>query len=243
MFDTTLLESSSARAHTNRHRIFSLGGGAFLEAVLLGLLLLIPLIRMEALPKLLWITKPPGTPFAGQPKAQPAQAKRRPARTNGITVPSVIPNFIPRFDEAQETPPTEVPSLPGLPQGISGSGGSGVPYDWLLGGSTPLPPPQPKASTVKRIKVSHIEAARIIYQPKPEYPPLAIIARIQGTVRIEALISKNGAIEDLKVLDGHPFLVKAALNAVARWRYQPTLLNGEPVEVLTEIDVKFTFSE
>jgi protein TonB len=84
-----------------------------------------------------------------------------------------------------------------------------------------------------------VEAARPIFAPKPVYPPLAIIARIQGTVRLEAIINKDGTIQDLKVLSGHPLLVKAAIEAVARWRYQPTLLNGDPVEVLTEIDVNF----
>ncbi len=243
MFDRSLLESSNGRALTGRRRMLSFGGGAFLEAALLGLLLLIPLIRMEALPKLMCIIKAPGTPFAGQPNAQPAQATRRPARASVITVPLVVPKFIPRFDEGPKVPPAEVLSLPGLPQGIAGPGGNGVPYTWLLGEGTPPPPPQPKASTVNRIKVSHIEAAKIIYQPKPEYPPLAKMARIQGTVRLEALISKDGTIEDLKVLYGPPLLVKAALDAVVRWRYQPTLLNGEPVEVLTEIDVIFHLSE
>jgi protein TonB len=77
----------------------------------------------------------------------------------------------------------------------------------------------------------------------PDYPPLARMARIQGTVRLEAVISTDGRIQNLRVLAGHPLLVNAALEAVARWRYQPTLLNGEPVEVVTEIDVNFTLAE
>jgi len=88
-----------------------------------------------------------------------------------------------------------------------------------------------------------VENAKLLFQPKPEYPPLAKMARIQGTVRLEAVISKDGTIQDLKVVSGHPLLVKAALEAVQRWRYQPTLLNGEPVEVITEIDVNFTLAE
>lgn len=88
-----------------------------------------------------------------------------------------------------------------------------------------------------------MEQAKWIFHPNPEYPPLAKMARIQGSVRLEAVISKDGTIQDLKVLGGHPLLVKSALDAVSRWRYQPTLLNGEPVEVVTEIDVNFTLSE
>jgi len=85
-----------------------------------------------------------------------------------------------------------------------------------------------------------VEAAKLIFQVKPEYPPLAKMARIQGVVRLEAVIRTGGTIRNLRVLAGHPLLVKAAIDAVARWRYQPTLLNGDPVEVITEIDVNFT---
>ncbi|PYV20551.1 MAG: energy transducer TonB, partial [Acidobacteria bacterium] len=88
-----------------------------------------------------------------------------------------------------------------------------------------------------------VESAKLIFKPQPEYPPLAKMARIQGTVRLEAIISKDGTIQDLKVIQGHPLLVKAALEAVQRWRYQPTLLNGDPVEVVTEIDVNYTLAE
>jgi protein TonB len=106
------------------------------------------------------------------------------------------------------------------------------------------PPPPPKPQAPKRIRVGgQVESARLIFQPKPDYPPLAKMARIQGTVRLDAIISKDGTIQDLKVISGHPLLVKAALDAVGRWRYQPTMLNGDAVEVATEIDVNFTLSE
>jgi protein TonB len=88
-----------------------------------------------------------------------------------------------------------------------------------------------------------VEAAKAISRPMPDYPSLARLARVQGTVRLEAVIAADGRIQNLKVLAGHPLLVKAALEAVARWRYQPTLLNGEPVEVVTEIDVNFSLAD
>jgi protein TonB len=72
------------------------------------------------------------------------------------------------------------------------------------------------------------------------YPPLARQARIQGTVRLEAVINKEGHIEELSVVSGHPLLIQAALDAVSQWQYQPTLLNGVAVEVITTIDVNFT---
>jgi TonB family protein len=102
----------------------------------------------------------------------------------------------------------------------------------------PPPPPRPR---ITRIRVAaEVEAAKLIFHPQPEYPPLAIMARIQGTVRLDAVIAQDGTVQDLRVISGHPLLVRAALEAVPRWRYQPTLLNGSPVEVSTEIDVNFT---
>lgn len=106
------------------------------------------------------------------------------------------------------------------------------------------PPPPPKAKTPSVIRVGgQVEAAKVIYQPMPQYPPLAKMARIQGTVRLEAVIAQDGTIQDLKVLSGHPLLIPAALSAVKTWRYEPTLLNGVPVKVITEIDVNFTLSD
>jgi periplasmic protein TonB len=78
-----------------------------------------------------------------------------------------------------------------------------------------------------------------ISQPKPTYPPIARSARIAGSVVLAATISKNGAIENLRVVNGHPMLVPAAMDAVKQWRYKPYLLNGEPVEVETQVTVNF----
>ena len=85
--------------------------------------------------------------------------------------------------------------------------------------------------------------AKAVYQPRPVYPQLATIAHIQGTVVLQAIIGKDGTIQDLKVLSGHPILARAAVEAVRTWRYQPTLLSDEPVDVLTEIDVNFKLGE
>ncbi len=79
----------------------------------------------------------------------------------------------------------------------------------------------------------------LVHRVQPEYPPLARSARIQGSVELSALISKQGTIENLQVRSGHPMLVSAAVNAVRQWRYRPYVLNGEPVEVETQITVNF----
>ena len=87
-----------------------------------------------------------------------------------------------------------------------------------------------------------MQRANLIRQVRPVYPPLARQARIQGTVKLTAIIAKNGTIEKLEVMGGHPLLIPAALSAVKQWRYKPTLLNGQPVEVVTQVDVNFTLS-
>ena len=95
-----------------------------------------------------------------------------------------------------------------------------------------------------RIRVGgNVQQAKLIKQPKPVYPPLAKQARIQGTVRFTAIIGKDGTIQNLQLVSGHPLLVPSAQEAVKQWVYQPTLLNGEPVEVVTQIDVNFTLSQ
>ncbi len=83
-------------------------------------------------------------------------------------------------------------------------------------------------------------AANLINKVIPPYPPLAKMARQQGMVKFEAMISKEGKIEELKLISGPPLLIKGARDAVLEWRYRPTILNGEPVEVQTTIDVNFT---
>jgi protein TonB len=96
----------------------------------------------------------------------------------------------------------------------------------------------------QRIRVGgNVQAANLINQVRPVYPPLAKQARISGVVELSAIIGKDGRVQDLKVVRGHPLLVQAALDAVKNWVYRPTLLNGEPVEVSTTIDVNFTLSQ
>ena len=82
----------------------------------------------------------------------------------------------------------------------------------------------------------------LIYRVQPEYPALARQVRVQGQVILRAVISREGTIENLQVLSGHPMLVRAAVNAVQQWRYRPYVLNGEPVEVETEVRVNFVLS-
>jgi general secretion pathway protein A len=102
--------------------------------------------------------------------------------------------------------------------------------------------PAATRSAVTRVRVgSRAQAAKLIFQPQPEYPEAAQKAHLQGTVRLEAVLAKDGAVASVRVLSGHPLLAESAEKAVARWRYQPTLVDGNPVEVVTEVDVDFAF--
>jgi len=101
--------------------------------------------------------------------------------------------------------------------------------------TAPAPPP--------RIKVGGlVQQGKILHQPMPVYPPLARAARVQGTVRLEGILGKDGRVRELRVISGHPLLAPAALEAVRQWIYKPTFLNGEPVEVVAPIDVNFTLN-
>jgi len=96
---------------------------------------------------------------------------------------------------------------------------------------------------VQKVRVSSgVALGLLIREVKPEYPPLAQQARIQGIVTLQALIGKDGSVQNLRVISGHPMLVQAAMEAVKQWRYKPYYLNGEPVEVETQINVNFTLA-
>jgi TonB family protein len=109
-----------------------------------------------------------------------------------------------------------------------------------LGGMIAAPPP----GNTRRLTIGgNVQQAKLITQPHPVYPALAKQARIQGVVTLQALIAPDGTVKDLAVISGHPLLIPSALEAVRQWVYQTTLLNGEPVEVLTQIDVNYTLSQ
>ena len=105
-------------------------------------------------------------------------------------------------------------------------------------GTTPAPVihAQPPA---KPLVISHPDPASLVHDVKPIYPQAAVLIRLQGTVVLHALISKEGTIESLQVVSGHPFLARAAKDVVQQWRYRPYILNGQPVEIETQITVNF----
>jgi len=168
---------------------------------------------------------------------------RMPARP--FVEPSKIPSQIAVIDDVG-SPPQIVGSASSFSDGIPGGIGIG---ETGIGGARIAPPTPPPAVVQKPdisgpIRVaSGVQAALLINRVMPLYPPIARSMRISGTVHLVGVIAKDGTIQKLEVIDGHPFLVRAALEAVTQWVYHPTLLNGQPVEVIAPIEVHFTLSQ
>jgi len=158
-----------------------------------------------------------------------------------LVAPKAIPKDI-KIIKEEEAPPDMGGMAGGVPGGVAGGSMGGV-IGGVIGGAGSGAPPPPKV-TPKRVTVGgNVQAARLVNKVQPMYPPLARQTRISGTVKLHAIIGKDGTVTRLEVQSGHPLLVQSAQDAVRQWRYQPTLLNGEPVEVDTEIDVIFSLAQ
>lgn len=230
---------------------------SFLSQILaIGVAILIPMIYFDALPKTqltaMFTAPPPPPPPPPPPAAAPVKMVKvipRQFDAGRLMAPKAIPKDIAMIKEEELPPPSASAGVVGgVPGGVPGGTAGGV-IGGIIGAvpsAAPPPPPPPveqkKAPT--RIRVGgQVQQANLIRQPKPIYPPLAKQARIQGVVRFNAIIGKDGTIQNLQLISGHPLLVPAAEEAVKQWLYKPTLLNGEPVEVATVIDVNFTLSQ
>jgi len=221
------------------------------ETLFVSILTLAPLVYTQALPKSLSTMQVHIGPPPGPPPAQAVASQVRPAHHEGLNpleAPPSIPVGVQRIVEAPEPPEEALVTGSWVPGAITGSGSQEEPgiLGGMAGGTQP-PPPPPETHSPARTRIIHVGgqviAAQGVYQPNPVYPSLAIAARVQGTVVLEAVIGKDGRVEGLKVVSGPALLIRAALDAVKTWRYQPTLLNGEPVEVQTEISVNFALAQ
>jgi protein TonB len=227
-----------------------------LEIVAICVAILIPLIYTEALPKTqltaFLTAPPPPPPPPPPPAAAPVKVVKVAPRqfdAGRLLAPKQIPKDIAMIKEEELPPPSASAGVVGgVPGGVPGGAAGGVIGGIIGSVPTAAPPPPPpkveKPATPQRIRVGgNVQAANLIRKVTPVYPPLAKQARVQGTVRFTAIISKDGTIQQLQLVSGHPLLVQAAQDAVKQWLYKPTLLNGEPVEVVTQIDVNFTLSQ
>lgn len=231
MFDQLVISS----VHANKtHKPWTVALSAMVQFVIIGILILIPLIYTEALPTGMLSTflVAPAPPPPPPPPAAPVKVVRpRIIQPQRMVAPTVIPK---KIEIVKEVAPDV-----SMGQDFGVAGGTGGPLGGGLSGVIAPPPPKPVAPA--RIRVGgNVQSAMLVRQVQPIYPQIARTAHISGTVVLHAIIAKDGTIQELQYVSGPPLLMRAAMDAVREWRYKPTLLNGEPVEVDTTISVVFT---
>lgn len=240
MFESTLSspwEGSSRRSLTT---LTSFG----IEALVVGVLLIVPLLRPLGSPLLHHLSTPislssvPPEPVAVHSRSAGGPVNDRNVAEIVLRQPEEIPDHI--VSGAGEDSPPIAPSGSYIP-GARGSGDSTGVWNALGTGTVPVIPKRP-VPAVQTVRLSQMNEGDLIHKVVPAYPQLARTARIQGAVVLQAMISKSGSIENLRLLSGHPMLAGAAIEAVRQWRYRPYILNGEPVEVETQITVNFSLA-
>jgi TonB family protein len=231
-------------ARSARRRAF--GASLAIESTILALLIASPLLRSVAGPQSHRLPSPQLT-FLGDRShhdliqhVETTTSPSRPAFSHPFQLRTLtsIPVSVSRLAGPAEV---SAPDLPGegVPGGTEATGiGRALPF---------VEPPRialPTPSDRRPVNLSEgVLQAQLISRIEPQYPALAVQTKTQGTVMLRAIIDREGRITSLAVLSGHPLLVQAALAAVRQWRYRPTMLNGEPVEVETSITVIFRLRE
>jgi protein TonB len=223
-----------------------------LEAFVVTLLVLLPLIYTEAIDlnqfTTTWLVAPPPPP---PPPPPPAQGVFRAAKTvkrvftsgGRLVAPTAIPQNIAMLKE-EALPPDVIGGEGGVPGGVPGGHAGGVLGGILQEGRTGPVLTAPPIIRKAPVRVGgNIKRPLPVSTPPPVYPALARQARIQGSVEVRAIIDVDGNIVEAQVVSGHPLLLKAALDAVRNWKYQPTILNGEPVPIELIVTVNFRLSD
>jgi protein TonB len=242
MFSDSLLEFGQAR----KRKAFATTTSFIFNCLAVGVMLIMPLVFTEELPKAQLLTflvapappPPPPPPAAAQPVRVVHQIQTDMLNTGQLRTPSKIPTKVEMIKEEEAPPPMMATGgvVGGVPGGIPGGQPGGVIGSILNATSALSNAPKFIPATPQRVRISQgVTKGLLIHRVEPVYPPLARAARVQGDVVLTAIISTNGDIENLQLVSGHPMLVPAALTAVRQWRYKPYLLNGTPVEVETTI--------
>jgi protein TonB len=215
-------------------------------------MLVVPLCFTEELPKaqlLTFLVAPPPPPPPPPPAAEMAKVLKQiqtdVLSTGELRTPSRIPQKVQMIQEDDAPPPMAAGGgvVGGVPGGIPGGQLGGVIGGIISSTSNLSAVPKFVAATPQRIRISQgVTRGLLIQRVEPAYPPLARAARVQGEVVLQAIIDRDGNIQNLQLMSGHPMLVPSAIAAVKQWRYKPYLLNGNPVEVETSITVIFTLA-
>jgi periplasmic protein TonB len=220
------------------------------QCLLIGVLLVVPLMFTEELPRqqlLTLLEAPPPPPPAAEAVAKVVRQIQSDLLTGGqLRTPTRIPEKVQMIREEEVPPPLPMGGVVGgVPGGIPGGQLGGV-IGGILSQTSSLAalPKLAMPASPKRIRISQgVTKGLLIQKFEPKYPPLALAARIRGQVLLKAIIGKDGEIKELELVSGHVFLAPAAIAAVRQWRYRPFLLNGEPIEVETTVIVTFQIAQ
>lgn len=245
MFQESLVGSGAAARKTWSFAVSLLAQTAAIGLALLATMAYTPLLPAAGFA--VWLEAPPPPPGAPPPPPEHVEAVRQLDRYHDRLVqPREIPAEIAMIADPEDAPPS-IDIAPFV--GVAGGLGARIPNGVIdsIGTSVPKPverpKPQPKVeepAPADPVRVSStIQAARLTHRVQPDYPAIARQAGVSGKVRLKAIVSTEGSIEQLNVLSGHPLLIPAAVSAVKQWRYRPTLLNGKAVQVVTDIEVNF----
>ncbi len=245
MFEDSMIESWRVRRGGRRGAATILS--FVMQAAVIGALVLIPLFVTQAIPAPQLMTRlaapPPPPPPPPPPAASsattastPVEKVVKPLEPDQIRVPSKIPDKV--VVAQAETPPP--PSVGGVPGGVAG-GVAGGQLGGVVGGVLgSMPQAAPTIAAPKRVNVSQgVAQGLLVHKVVPQYPLVAREAHIQGSVVLQAVIGKDGKINNVQVVSGPAQLAQSAVEAVKQWRYKPYYLNGQPVEVQTLINVNF----
>ena len=221
--------ASKIRAKRLRRKALALS--ILVEAIAIGGLVIWPLLTVAVLPSQAVVTPVP--PYHGDTRqvVQPHPAHNRSGlyRTDVFLQPRSIP---PRVDASPGAEPPSIDPTTPIGPGIPGGLGDGPPIEVAR-------PPQPPPPTRTVLRPAQVMEAMLVRRIQPDYPWLAKHLRRSGTVILRATIGTDGQIRNLEVLSGDALLAQAAKEAVLQWRYRPTTLNGQPVEVETQVTVNF----
>ena len=236
LFDDVLLETTGSERRRRKFTLFATLAG---EALAIAVVIALPLLYLDAVPGYSVHAAPVDVTY--HPRLQPVELVHTSGRGRSMAIERPPDEFVvPRTIQnphliygryramSDETVPPNVP----LPLDCCGDGGGRSSSNSLVTRAVvPSPPHRPI--------ISHLDEGMVTHRVEPSYPALAKQAHVQGEVVLRAVISKQGRIEGLQVVSGHPLLASAAADAVSQWRFRPYLLNGTPVEVETQITVRF----
>jgi len=249
MFSDSLLEYAGA----GKRRAFATTTSFIFNCIAVGVMLIMPLVFTDTLPKAQLLTflvappppPPPPPPAAAEVQRVVKQIQTDILNTGELRTPTKIPRKVEMIKEDEAPPPMAATSgvVGGVPGGIPGGQLGGVIGGIVSATSNLSAVPKFVPATPQRVRISQgVTKGLLIHKEEPVYPSIARAARVQGEVVLSAVVSTTGQIENLQLISGHPMLVPAALAAVKQWRYKPYLLNGQPVEVETTITVIFSLS-